>query len=302
MPSAAYPVFRLLTRLAARLILPAASAADLRRLRRWMALGRGWAPLARGVRARPVAAGGVPAEWLTPAQARPGAALLYLHGGGWTLGQDSAHRMLISHLARAAGLPVLALDYRLAPEHPFPAALDDCQQAFAWLHAQGYPPNHIGLAGDSAGANLALALALQLQASGQPLPGAIASLSGMFDLEGTGASFHTARDVMLTPAFALAMAAHYAAGRDRRDPLLSPLWSDLAGFPPLLIQAGAEEMLLSDAERLAERARAAGVAVTLSIYPRLWHAWHVWAPALPEAAQAVREAGQFLRTTLEVEA
>lgn len=234
---------------------------------------------------------------MAPAGVASGAVLLYLHGGGFTLGLDSAHRILISHIARAAGLRTLSLDYRLAPEHPYPAALEDCLAAYAWLQTQGYPAARIVLAGDSAGANLALALVHALSMRRRPLPGAIACLSGMFDLEGTGASFRTLADAQLNPNFALAMVGHYAPGRDLRDPLLSPLWGDLSGFPPLLIQAGADEMLLSDSTRLAERAHAVGVPVTLSIYPYLWHAWHAWAPHLPEAAAAVREVGMFLNAS-----
>jgi acetyl esterase/lipase len=292
--SAQYPIFLVLTRLAARMVLPARSTRAVRRLRRMMSLGR-WSPLARGVRPRAAGTGEPPGVWMTPAEAPDGAALLFLHGGGWTLGLDTAHRMLASHLARAAGLRTLALDYRLAPEHPFPAALEDCLGAFGWLQTQGCPADRIVLAGDSAGANLALAMGHALKQQGKAQPAGMALLSGMFDLEGGGETFHTARDAMLTAGFALAMAGHYAAGHDRRDPLLSPLWGDLGGFPPLLIQAGADELLLSDATRLRERARAAGADVRLSVYPHMWHAWQVWAPYLPEAAQAVREAGEWVR-------
>jgi acetyl esterase/lipase len=151
------------------------------------------------------------------------------------------------------------------------------------------------LAGDSAGANLALAMGHALKQRGRPQPAGMVLLSGMFDLEGGGDTFHTTADAMLSPGFALAMAGHYAAGHDRRDPLLSPLWGDLRGFPPLLIQAGAQELLLSDATRLGERAQSAGVEVRLSVYPHMWHAWQVWAPYLPEAARAVKEAGEWVR-------
>lgn len=295
MPSLVYPVFRLLTTLSAKIMMPATSAAGLRRLREQMTSGGDWIPLARGVTSQPNREGGITGEWVTPKGANPSAVLLYLHGGGWALGLDTVHRSMISHLARAAGLRTLSLDYRLAPEHPFPAALDDCLAAFAWLQTQGVPANRIVVAGDSAGANLALALVHARRQRGLPLPAAVASLSGAFDLTCSGDSFHAIADVQLSQGFVRAVVGHYAPGLDLRDPLLSPLWGDLEGFPPLLLQAGACELLLSDSTRLAERAEAAGVRATLSVYPHMWHAWQVWTPLLPEATTALREVGMFLK-------
>jgi acetyl esterase/lipase len=184
----------------------------------------------------PETAGPVPGEWLTPPGAPDRPALLYLHGGGWTLGWTNIHRRMVAHLGKAAGVRAFAVDYRLAPEHPFLAALDDCLAAYRWLLGER-PPREVVIAGDSAGGNLALACLLALRDAGDPLPAAAVCLSPMTDLEGTGASFHTRRDVALTPEFALNMARHYASGRDVRDPLLSPYHGDVRGLPPLLIPA-----------------------------------------------------------------
>jgi acetyl esterase/lipase len=252
----------------------------------------------RDVVITPVTAGEVPGEWVEPPGASARSVILYLHGGGWTLGWTSVHRRLVALLCRAAGMRALAVDYRLAPEHPFPAALDDCVAAYRWLLENGAAPRDVAVAGDSAGGNLTLTTLLSLRDAGDPLPAAAVCLSPMTDLEGTGASFRTNDDVAVTAEFALAMARHYAGGRDLRLPLLSPHHGDLRGLPPLLVQVGGDEILLSDAERLADQARAAGVAVRLEVWPGMWHVWHVLSPFLPESRQAVEAAGAFLREHL----
>jgi acetyl esterase/lipase len=246
----------------------------------------------------PETAAPVPGEWLTPPAARGHSVLLYLHGGGWTLGWTSIHRRMVAYLARADGVRAFAVDYRLAPEHPFPAALDDCLASYRWLLSNGTPPHEIVLAGDSAGGNLTLACLMALRDAGDPLPAAAVCIGPMTDLAGTGASFHTRRDVVLTPQFALNMARHYAGSHDPRTPLLSPYYGDLHGLPPLLVHAGGDEILRSDAERLADQARAAGIDVSLSVWPGLWHVWHLFAPSLPEARQAVDDIGAFVRRHL----
>lgn len=247
------------------------------------------------VAVRPEVGGPVPGEWLVPPSAPERPVLLYLHGSGWTLGWTNSHRRMVAYLAKAAGVRAFAVDYRLAPEHAFPAALDDCLGPYRWLLRDGgLSPREVVVAGDSAGGNLTLACLLALRDAGEPPPAAVC-IGAMTDFEGTGASFHTRRDVTLPPGFALEMARHYAAGHDPRDPRLSPLHGDPRGLPPLLLQAGSDEVLRSDSERLAERARAAGVDVTLSVWPEMWHVWHLFAPRLPEACRAIDEAGAFVR-------
>ena len=189
-------------------------------------------------------------------------------------------------------------DYRLAPEHPFPAALEDCLGAYRWLLKGGSLPGDMVIVGDSAGGNLTLATLMSLRDAGDPLPDAAVCISPATDLEGTGESFWTKKDPLQTPEFVLAMVRHYASGQDLRSPLLSPHYGDLRGLPPLLIHAGGDEMFLSDATRLADKARAAGVDVSLVVWPRMWHVWHLLAPSLPEARQAIDAIGAFVRERL----
>jgi acetyl esterase/lipase len=253
----------------------------------------------RDVAVEPVVADDVPGEWLIPPDASPPSVVLYLHGGGWTLGWSQIHRRMVAHLCRAAACRALAVDYRLAPEHPFPAALEDCLTAYRWLLKEGMLPRDIVIAGDSAGGNLTLATLMSLRDAADPLPAAAVCISPMTDLEGTGESLRTKKDPAQTAEFVLAMARHYAGGHDLRLPLLSPYHGDLRGLPPLLIQVGGDEILLSDATRLADDARAAGVEVSLVIWPRMWHVWHLFAPSLPEARQAVDAIGAFIRERLK---
>jgi acetyl esterase/lipase len=252
----------------------------------------------RDVEVQPVMAGEVPAEWLIPPEASPRSVILYLHGGGWTLGWTNIHRRMVAQLCRAATCRTLAVDYRLAPEHPFPAALEDCLGAYRWMLKSGSLPRDIVIAGDSAGGNLTLATLLSLRDAGDPLPAAAVCISPATDLEGTGESFWTKKDPAVTPEFVLAMVRHYASGQDLRSPLLSPHYGDLRGLPPLLIHVGEDEMLLSDATRLADKARAAGVDVSLVVWPRMWHVWHLLTPSLPEARQAINAIGAFVRERL----
>ncbi len=249
----------------------------------------------RDVDIQPVMAGEVPAEWLTPPDASPRSIVLYLHGGAWTLGWSNIHRRMVAHLCRSAASRALAVNYRLAPEHPFPAAVEDCVGAYRWLLSSGSLPREIIIAGDSAGGNLTLATMLSLRDAGDPLPAAAVCISPATDLECTGESFRAKKDPMQTPEFVQAMIRHYAGGQDLRSPLLSPLYGDLRGLPPLLVHAGGDEMLLSDATRLAEKASAAGVESSLAVWPRMWHVWHLFAPALPEARQAIDAIGVFAR-------
>lgn len=278
---------------------------DLEALRKIAATGSGGLLLPRGTRTEPIQAGdsGPACEWIRPACAdgtaespktdRP--LILYFHGGGWVLGWYHTHRMLTARIAQAAGMPLLAVDYRLAPEHPFPAALDDCLAAYRWLLAEGWPPSRVLFAGDSAGGNLVVAAMLALRKAGEPLPAGGACLSPMTDLLMTGESFHARTDALLTEEFVAFASACYLAGTDPRSPLVSPLYADLAGLPPLLIHAGGDEILLSDCTRLAEAARKAGVEVELEVWPGMWHVWHSFAPFLPEAKEAIDQVADFAK-------
>ncbi len=251
----------------------------------------------RGVSLQRVPVGETSAEWLTPDGAGAERVILYIHGGAWVLGWYNAHRLMVSRLAKAARMRTFALDYRLAPEHPFPAALEDCLAAYRCLLDLGVAPQKIIIAGDSSGGNLTLATLLKLKASGEPLPAAGVCLSPATNLAERGASFQTnaRKEAILPPNLASIGRAAYVQNLDPRDPLISPFFGDLHGLPPLLIQAGADELLLSDATSFAEKARQAGVPVTLEVYPGMWHVWQIYAPYLPEANQALRSIVCFIQ-------
>ena len=239
-------------------------------------------------------ADGISAEWIIPPQVSSRSVILYLHGGGWTAGWYNSHRWLVAHIGQAAKSRALAVDYRLAPEEPFPAALEDCLAVYRWLLKDGTPPEQIVMAGDSAGGNLVLTTLMALRDAGDPLPAAAVCISPMTDLAGTGESFSGNKDALLTAKFALLMARHYYGNQDSRLPLISPHNGNLTGLPPLLIQVGEDEILLSDAKRLADNARTVGVTVRLVVWPKMWHFWHGYVPYLPEARQAVEAIGKFV--------
>ncbi len=250
--------------------------------------------LPKGVTLQRGTLNGVPVEWITPADAAT-TVILYLHGGAWVLGWYHNHRVLAAHIAQASRSRVVAVDYSLAPEFPFPAALEDCLTVYNQLLDDGIEANQIVIAGDSAGANLALAILLTRRDANKTLPAAAVCISPITDLAFTGKSYHTHKDALLSAEFIRSMSRHYSGSQDVHFPLISPHYGDLAGFPPLLIHVGQDEILLSDAERLADKARHAGVDVTLTVWPKMWHVWHIMAPYLPEAKQAVNDIGSFVR-------
>ncbi len=258
------------------------------------------APLPEGTRVTPVDAGGVPAEWVDAPGAIGAGAILYLHGGGYTVGSVRTHRALVARLAAATGVRALTVDYRLAPEHPYPAALEDALAAYRWLVGGGAEPARIVVAGDSAGGGLAVALLVALRDAGDALPAAGVCISPWTDLACTGASMTTraGADPMVQRAGLLEMAAAYLGGQDARTPLASPLHADLRGLPPMLVHVGGAETLLDDAIRLAERARAAGTAVDLEVWDDMIHVWHAFSPLLPEADEAVAGIGAWVRGRL----
>jgi len=239
-----------------------------------------------------------PAEWLRPPSAVPGRVVLYLHGGGYVIGSPRSHRHLAAAIAGAAGASALLLDYRLAPEHPFPAAVEDATAAYRWLLDQAIAPEHIVIAGDSAGGGLTVATVLALREARVPLPAGGVCISPWVDLTCSGASYATkaAADPIVRRAGVEEMARAYLGATPPRTPLASPLFADLRGLPPLLIHVGSDEVLLDDAVQLAERAKAAGVDATLEIYDRMIHVWHWFLPMLDEAQTAVEAIGRFVRS------
>ena len=252
-------------------------------------------PPPRGARAAPGTVGGVAGEWMIAADAVPNVAtLLYLHGGGYFACTPQTHRAITSSFA-IAGFKTFAPDYRLAPEHPFPAGLDDAIAAYRGL-LQDHAPRQIVVAGDSAGGGLSMALLLSLRDRGIALPAAAVLFSPFVDLAATGESARTnsSRCAMFTgDAFGRA-AQFYVGEGDRRAPLASPLYADLQSLPPLLIHVGADETLLDDSRRLAERAQRAGVKVEMKIWPAVPHVWQLFRRWIPEGRASLREAGMFL--------
>ncbi len=244
-----------------------------------------------------VGVGGVTAEWVSAPGVSENRAVLYLHGGGYMIGSSRTHRVPMFYLSRASGARILVLNFRLAPEHPFPAAVEDSLTAYRWLVAQGILPGNIVIGGDSAGGGLTLATLIALRYMGDPLPAAGISHSGWTDLANTGETFITKaeEDPIIDREMVDTMAAAYLGNRSRTIPLASPYYADLRGLPPLLIQVGGAEVLLDDSLRTADRAKEAGVDVTLTRWEGMPHIWQVFANFLPEAQQALEECGEFIR-------
>jgi monoterpene epsilon-lactone hydrolase len=269
----------------------------LEELRAAFAPGGRLHPVPDDVLVTEVTADGVPAHWLDAPGADPGRVLLFLHGGGFQLGSLRSHGELAARLGRASRMRVLLPEYRLAPEHPFPAAIDDALAAWRWLRTdQDLSAGSIAVAGDSAGGGLAVALLVALRDAGEALPAAAALMSPHVDLTSSGASMteRADQDPIFAPAALRQMASDYLAGADPKTPLASPLFASLASLPPLLVQAGTAELLLSDSERLASAAAEAGVDVTLQIGEGLPHVYQIML-GTPEAAEATEQIGKFLR-------
>ena len=255
-----------------------------------------------GVTFEDVIAGGVPAQWVTPDGAATGRLLVYFHGGGYCYCSMRSHSRLVGHLATAAGCRALNVDYRLAPEHPHPAAVTDALAAYRWLLEQGTAPDDIVVAGDSAGGGIAVALLLKARDESVPLPRAGVLMSPWVDLAMTADSVTTRVDVDVRqdPAGTRWCAHQFLAGQDPRDPYASPLYADLTGLPPLYIQAGDWDTLVDDSHRLADNARHAGVEVRLDVFPEMLHAHQIWAGNMPEADDAVARIGDYVRKRVTV--
>ena len=259
----------------------------------------GFMRLPANVRCQPVDANGVPAEWI----AAPGADLgviLYLHGGAYSLGSINTHREFASRLSHSTGTRVLVINYRLAPEHPYPAALDDAITAYRWLLAQGNSPSRVILAGDSAGGGLTLATLLSLRDAGDLLPAGAVCISPWTDLTCSGDSIQTRaqEDLILTLVSLSEKAKFYAGEHDLRSPLISPLFAELSGLPPLLIQVGTDEILLDNSKRFAEKAQKAGVDVTLEIWDGMFHVFQM-IPFMPSTKKALEQIGGFVSRILK---
>jgi monoterpene epsilon-lactone hydrolase len=252
-------------------------------------------PRPAGVTIEAVDAGGVPALWVTPEGARPARTILFLHGGGYIFLTASRFTPVMAELAKASGARCLGLDYRRAPEHSFPAPVDDAVAAYRWLLDQGTPPSTIALAGDSAGGGLVIAALLAIRDRGLPLPAAGCSISPWTDLKVSGASADEVADPVVTGAALRMMADTYLAGADPADPYASPLYADLAGLPPLHVQVGTREALLDDSRRFVAKARAAGLEVTSLEHEDVAHMWIFHDAMMPESQAAFAAIGDFLK-------
>lgn len=281
----------------ARLFAKTEAGLPLRERRRQWEAEAAEEPLPEGASFQTVVAGGVPAEWVEMPGADASRVFLFLHGGGYNSGSPRTHHKLAAHLAQATGLRLLVPDYRLAPEHPYPAAVKDALLAYGWLLAQGYRPEDIVVGGDSAGGGLTLSMLLALREAGAATPRAAILLAPWTDLTVSSSSYERLRDKdpVITREGLRDAGLWYAGRRDPADPMLSPLFADLAGLPPLLIHAGGDEVMVEDSTRLAERAEAAGVKVTLKVWPELWHVFHHGVPNVPESKEAIDEIGAYLR-------
>lgn len=225
--------------------------------------------------------------------------IIYYHGGGFFFGSSRSHRVIATHLARAANVPVLAADYRLAPEHPAPAAHDDAVAAYKWALGRGFAPQSIGLCGDSAGGNLALSVAVRAKAEGLPQPGALALMSPALDLADEGASHHVAEEppLLTRGLMALFLGAYIGAG-DRKSPAVTPFYADFSGLGPVLVHVGSWELLVDDSRTVVERLKAAGVDASLKIFDGMVHSWQLFAPMLDEGMASIEEAAGFLHRHL----
>ncbi|PCE31251.1 alpha/beta hydrolase [Burkholderia ubonensis] len=258
-------------------------------------------PIADDIRIEPIASADVAGQFLTPPLADPARAVIFMHGGGYVFGSLKSHGGLAAEVARAARCRTLQLDYRRAPEHPHPAAVEDACAAYRLLLADGIAPGRIAFVGDSAGGGLVVAALVALRDAGLPLPGATVCLSPWVDLEATGESYETRKhiDPMVERETVDLVRKLYLNGIDPRTPTASPLFADLTGFPPFLIQVGEREILFSDAERLAAKARASGLDVTFEEWPALYHVWHLQFPVLSAARVAIARIGDFIRQHTE---
>ena len=266
-------------------------------------LDAGARPLAKGGKGTLINASGVTAEMQIPEGAASDAVILYFHGGGYVGGSIASHRNLTGNLALASKCQLLSVEYRLAPENPHPAAVEDALNSYKWLLSEGYDPKKIAISGDSAGGGLAIAAQLKIRDEGLPLPVASAPISPWIDmgLSGDTMSSRQSRDPLIRLDLIREFKSQFLGPiNNSNDPYASPLQADLSGLPPMLIHVGDDEMLLSDSERLAEKASAAGVSVTLEIWPEMIHVWHTFVGLFPEAQDGINRIAEFFSIHLEI--
>jgi epsilon-lactone hydrolase len=249
--------------------------------------------LGDGVTHQWISVDGVACQWVIPQDYLSDRVLLYLHGGGFIFGLNPMHLLMGAYLARKMGMRLIMVDYRLAPKHPFPAALDDCVAAYSWLLKQGFSSEKIVTAGDSAGGNLTVTSMMKMRDSGIPLPAAGACLSPAVDFTERSSQNKDHKDPLLPPRAVKLYTKSYLGNNDAHNPLISPVYGNLSGLPPLLVHVGEDEILCESAMRLAERAKADGVDVRLEIYPRMWHVWQLFL-SIPQATQSLDDIAQFL--------
>ena len=240
---------------------------------------------------------GLKCEWYRPEQFTQGKVLLYLHGGAYALGSCASHRKMVTHIARMGQVEAVLPEYRLAPEHPFPAGPDDCVRAYRALLDKGYEPGNIIIGGDSAGGGLTVATMLQLRHDGTPLPGAAVMLSPFLDMTVSGESASTRVDLdpWFDPAHVRVVVGHYCPYEDLQNPMLSPVFANVAGLPRTLIQVGDHEILLSDSTRFAEKLREERVPVEFEVFPEMWHVFQLFVGKMPESRAAIGKIGEFIR-------
>lgn len=269
---------------------------------RWHTLAR-FLWTASGVKVERAEVHGLKAEWLVPKRAPEAKLLLYFHGGAYVMGGCATHRQFVSYLARAAGVRALLPEYRLAPEHPYPAAVDDAVGLYRALLADGYGAEDIIVAGDSAGGGLTMATLLSLRDAGDPLPAAACLLSPWLDLEGSGETMDTnaLRDPWFKPEDMRSIASYYCEQDQLKQPLVSPVYGDLSGLPPIYIQVGGDEILLSDSTRAVERIKAAGGDVVIEIWPGMWHVFQIFVCLMPESRSATDKLAAYIRKALAFE-
>ncbi|MGE0624269.1 MAG: alpha/beta hydrolase [Pseudomonadales bacterium] len=275
-------------------------AGDVSAQREQMEAQQGQLSIPEDVEREELTVAGRPARWVRAPGARRDACVLYLHGGGYMMGSLNTHQELMARISRATGASVLGLGYRLAPEHPYPAAVDDALAAYRWLLELGLASRRVVIAGDSAGGGLTMATLLALKDAGEPQPAGATVFSPWTDLTGSGDSVHTRAeaDPMIRPDALEATAAHYLGGQSARLPGVSPLFGDLAGLPPLLIQVGDAEVLLDDATRLHQAAEDAGVESSLHVFDEAFHVFQA-VPDLPESAEALEEMAAFFHRVID---